>query len=177
MRLLPAPDEVVGAVLMVIESGWPPAGQDGPFLAALGIAELHDVDEQDPAHRVVAIATSGWGEASGELSGWRGELFWLGWFLHGRVGSTDRGQERQGFDTLSVQLHQALGTPSEQWGPPEEPACVWHHRGSSVELHCYQRLSSMVQLAISDQARSRDFEARTRGHARGDRREGSRLDG
>lgn len=161
MALLPAPEEVVSRVVAAVDATWSDSDEEeAALLDRLLVYDVADGDEREPGYRMASFRSRGWAETPGTLSTWQGRLVGLGWFLYGGPGSSDV-RAAEGFVALRGLLSRELGDPAEEWGPVEEPAVYWQRDGKSVEMYCHQRGSGVVQLAVGQQARSTDFEARS----------------
>jgi hypothetical protein len=61
---------------------------------------------------------------------------------------------RAGYAALRGELSRSLGAPSEEWGSPTEPACLWTIGPLWIEMYCFQRLSSGVMVGPTHAQRS-----------------------
>lgn len=160
--MTPTPEDVAGRVVAAVRATWPETdGEEAALLDRLLVYDVGDGDEREPGYRMAWFRTRGWAETPGTLSTWRGRVLGLGWFLYGEPGSNDS-RAAEGFVAIRRLLSKALGDPADEWGSPEEPAVYWQRDGKSVEMHCYEKGSSVMQIDVGHQARSADFEARTR---------------
>ena len=162
MALTPEPEEVVSRVVAAVGSTWPDSdGEEAALLDRLLVYDVANGEELEPGYRIAPFRSRGWAETPGTVSTWRGRLLGLGWFLYGEPGSGDS-RATEGYVALRGLLTKELGCPAEEWGPVEEPAVCWQRDGKSVEMYCHQRRSSVVQFNVGHQARSSEFETKTR---------------
>ncbi len=162
MSLTPTPEDVASRVVAAVRSVWPDTdGEEGALLDRLLVYDVGDAEEREPMYRMASFRTRGWEETQGRLSTWRGRLLGLGWFLYGEPGGVDS-RAAEGFVAIRGLLVEALGDAADEWGSADEPAVCWQREGKSVEMHCYKKGFSVMQVDVGHQTRSADFEARTR---------------
>lgn len=154
--LCPDPVDLADLLIRATRLGWPTTEDERQrYFAALGLrdlgpAETRDGDPETVWHR---FATSLPGEVEGSAITFRGEFLGLHVFAYHEPGD-DGPAAREGFAMLREYLSEALGAPAEEWGTPNEPACVWLPGPLTVGMYCFQRGSSGIMVGPSHAERS-----------------------
>lgn len=162
MSLTPTPEDVASRVAAAVRATWPDTdGEEGALLGRLRVHDVSDAEEREPGYQMASFRTRGWAETPGTLQTWRGRLLDLGWFLYGEPGSDDS-RAAEGFVAIRGLLVKVLGEPADEWGSAEEPAVYWQLEGKSVEMHCFKKGFSVMQIDVGHETRSADFEARAK---------------
>lgn len=163
MSLTPTPDDVAGRVAAAVRAVWPETESgESILLNELLIEDVaYDAEEREPGYRLASFRTRGWEETPGTLQTWRGRLLDLGWFLYGEP-EGDGPRPAEAFAVMRGLLVEALGDPDHEWGSMEEPAAFWRLDGRSVEMHCFVKGLSGLQINVAHRPRAADFETRTK---------------
>ncbi len=154
----PPPDPVELADLLVRATRlqWPTTEDERRnFFTALGLRDLGapETPEADPRTVWRRFTTALPGEADGSAVTSHGEFLALHVVAYNQQGD-DGTAAREGFGVLRKHLGGAFGPPAEEWGTPQEPACVWLLARLTLEMYCFQRGSSGVTVGLSHTQRS-----------------------
>lgn len=156
VELEPPSADLANLLIRMTEREWPTTEVDRlHFFHRHG---LHDVDSPRPddsdlniEHRHFGTALPG--AVLGTATMFRGELLGLSLFPYDEpIGNGPLA--RVGYVALRDQLSQRLGPPVEEWGTPNEPACLWRPGPLLLDMYCFQRLQSGIMVGPSHAERS-----------------------
>lgn len=151
--LTPPPDEVADLLIRMTRLEWPTSEEERlGFFAALGLRD-GEVVENRMLETVSRSLSTPWSSVSGVGHMFREEFLGLSLFCYDERGD-DGPLAREGFAGLHEHLSAALGRPIEEWGPAREPACLWQPGPLTIDMYCFQRLSSSVMVGPSHTERS-----------------------
>lgn len=155
----PAPEAVADLVLQMIQRDWPTTEEERRrSFGVLGLEDRDPVppgDEHESEMRRFATSLPG---VDGISTMFRDEFLGLSVFCYDEP-LDDGPAARAGLTGLRNELDRRLGSPLEEWGPPNEPACLWEPGPLLVELYCFQRLRSGLMVGVSHAARSAAHDA------------------
>lgn len=153
--LTPPPEAVADLLLQLIQQDWPTTDEERRCsFARLGLQDgdaLPPGDaETDSEMRRIATSLPG---VDGISTMFRDEFLGLSLFCYDEP-LDDGPAARAGHAGLRDEFDRRLGSPLEEWGPSNEPACLWESESLLIELYCFQRLRSGVMIGVSHAERS-----------------------
>lgn len=154
-ELNPPPTELADLLIQMTRLDWPTDEADRRRY--FDILDLNDIDtvpkrNDEPDTRMIRFATA-LPDVDGTCTMFRDEFLGLSLFCYNEPG--DHGPAaRAGYASLRDVLSRSLGAPSEEWGTPIEPACLWRTGPLWIDMYCFQRLHSGVMVGPSHAERS-----------------------
>lgn len=170
--LVPSPDSIVQLIDQIVTLGWPDKeGDQAGYLRQLGFQQGdgqprfqqgsgHPAEQKSAVDLGGELLSSDLAVSNASWSSYNGELFSIGFFLYEGRNSRENGAIR-GYHRIYSQLHSRYGQPAEATvRPADEASSNWEVNGTSIEMYCYSKPSSLLQLGLGHILRNAAFEAR-----------------
>ena len=152
--LSPPVDDLAELVLGTLEEPWPTTDDDRrSFHRRLGLQEEDVAGNTDDDQTSMSNLATSLPGVTGVDTMFRGEFLGLSLFAYTQH-HDDGAESRTAYPLLRHILSDRLGSPAEEWGPSNEPACFWLSGALQLEMYCFQRRLSGIMLGPSHVARS-----------------------
>ena len=170
--LSPPAEDLADLVVRMCQLPWPTTEQDRRrYFSELELTDGDVADTESVRHnpetRLRDLTTALPGSVGGNCSTFRGQFLGLSLFAYSQ--REPNGQPaRQGYAALRHLLSQVLGDPLEEWGPVDQPACLWRVGVLTLDMYCFQQRHSGIMVGPSHTPRSAANDAASikRGHTR-----------
>ncbi len=148
MQLTPPAEDAAALLARMCEEPWPTTEAERlPYFDHLGLRDASELeairDHADSSSR--PFTTSLAGEVGGTCSIYCDQLIGLALFCYSEP-IANGARAREGFAGIRDHLSRVLGATVEEWGPANEPACLWRSGPLHLDMYCFQRGTSSVMV-------------------------------
>lgn len=154
-QLNPPPKQIVDLLVEMTRLDWPTTEVERQnYFDRLHLRDLDTVPHRDDSpDTTMTRLDSALPDVDGTSTMFRGEFLGLSLFCYNEP--IDNGPAAQaGYAALRDELSRSLGEPTEEWGTPTEPACLWQIGPLWIDMYCFQRLPSGIMVGPTHAQRS-----------------------
>ena len=151
----PPPAQIADLLVEMTRLDWPTTeAERQSYFDRLNLRDLDTVPHRDdsPDTTVTRLDTA-LPDVDGTSTMSRHEFLGLSLFCYNEP-IENGAAARAGYAALRDELSRTFGEPTEEWGTPTEPACLWEIGPLWIEMYCFQRLRSGVMVGPAHAQRS-----------------------
>jgi hypothetical protein len=158
IELTPTPKDLSDLLVRMCQEPWPTSEEDRlRYFSALHLTDGEVLEDpphhRDPDSRSRRFTTALPGQVDGNCSMFRDQFLGLQLFAYNQF-EPNQAFAREGYAALKQLLTEAFGDPVEEWGPPNQPACLWRPGPLMLDMYCFQEHSSGIMVGPAHSERS-----------------------